>query len=52
MAKIAYIQMPAPQELSQQIPAPPGKSWNAKAPGWGQIFGANPRGVRGGMVMD
>ena len=32
--------MPASQELPQQIP-PPGNSSNAKAPGWGQIFGAN-----------
>ena len=28
----------------------PGKSLDAKAPGWGQIFGANP-GVCGGIVM-
>ena len=33
-------------------PRPPGKSWNAKAPGWGQIFGANLRGCAGGLVMD
>ena len=32
-------------------PPPPSKSLDAKAPGWGQIFGANP-GVRRGMVMD
>ena len=31
-------------------PRPPGKSLDAKAPGWGQIVGAFP-GVRGGMVM-
>ena len=49
--------MPAPQELPQQIPAPlPGKSLDAKAPGWGQIFGVNPGGARGdsygAMVID
>ena len=37
---------------------PSGKSLDAKAPGWGQIFGANPRGCVGvcvcvgGMVID
>ena len=31
---------------------PPGKCLDAKAPGWGQIFGANLRGCTGGMVMD
>ena len=50
MEKNVYGQVPAPRELSQQIP--PGKSWDAKAPGWGQIFDANPRGCAGGMVMD
>ena len=34
---MVYRQMPAPQELLQQIP--PGKSLDAKAPGWG--VGAN-----------
>ena len=34
--------MPASWELPQQIP-PPGNSLDAKAPGWGQIFGANLR---------
>ena len=52
MAKSVFRQMPAPLELSQQIPPPPGKSWDAKTPGRGQIFGANPRGCAGGMVMD
>ena len=52
MAKIVYRQMPAPRELPQQIPLPPGKSWDTKAPGWGQIFGTDPRGARGGVVMD
>ena len=32
--------MPASLELPQQIPLP-GNSLDAKAPGWGQIFGAN-----------
>ena len=36
MANIVYRQMP------------PCKSLDAKAPGWGQIFGANPRGCAGG----
>ena len=44
MANIVYRQMPAPQELLQQIP------W-AKAPWWGQIFGANPGCARGVGVM-
>ena len=34
--------MPASRELPQQIP-PPGNSLDAKAPGWGRIFGANLR---------
>ena len=46
MAKIGYRQMPAPPELSQQIPAPWAKARMQKAPGWGQFFGANPRGAR------
>ena len=48
VAKIVYRQMPAPRELPQQIPATRGKSLDAKAPGWGQIFGANLRGSREG----
>ena len=51
MAKIVYRKMPAPHELSQQIPAS-GKKLRCKAPGWGQSFGANPRGAQGEMVMD
>ena len=43
--------MPASWELPQQIP-PPGNSLDAKAPGWGQIFGANLRVCMGGGVMD
>ena len=52
MAKIVYRQMPTPLELPQKIPTPLCKSWDAKAPGWEEIFGANPRGYVGGMVMD
>ena len=44
--------MPASQELPQHISPPPGKSLDVKAPGWRQIFGANPWGCVGGMVMD
>ena len=55
MANIVYRQIPAPRELPQQMPAspsplPPGKSLDAKAPWWGQIFGANPRGCAGGWL--
>ena len=42
MAKIVYGEMLAPRELSQQISVP-----RAKAPVWGQFFGANPRGCGG-----
>ena len=38
--------MPPSRELPQQIP-PPGNSLDSKAPGWGQIFGANLRGGGG-----
>ena len=31
-------------------PHPPDKSLDAKAPGWGQIFGANPWGCEGGWL--
>ena len=50
MANIVYRQMLAPRELSQQIPAP-GQKLECKSPRLGQIFGANPRGCAGGMVM-
>ena len=43
--------MPASRELPQQIP-PPGNSLDAKAPGWGQIFGANLWVCMGGGVID
>ena len=33
-------------------PCPSGKSLDAKAPGWGQSFGANPWGCVGRMIMD
>ena len=36
--------MPAPRELSQQIPALRAKARMQKAPGQGQSFGANPQG--------
>ena len=49
MANILYRQMPAPRQLPQQIPAP-GKSLDAKAPGWGQVFGPNPQGCAGGWL--
>ena len=42
MADIVYRQMHAPREL----PQPPG---NSKAPGWGQVLSANPRGCARGV---
>ena len=36
--------MPAPRELPNK--SPPGNSLDTKAPEWGQVFGANPLGVR------
>ena len=48
--KILYRQMPVPRRAAQQIPAPRGNSLDAKAPGWGQVFGANPRGCAGGWL--
>ena len=48
MVKIVYRQMPTPRELPQQIPPPPGKSWNARAPGWEPIFGAKSEVCGGG----
>ena len=51
MAKIVYRQMPAPQELSQQIPAP-GQKLGCKSPRVGGKFFMQIPGVRGGMVMD
>ena len=42
--------MPASRELPQQIPAP-GNSLDAKAPEWGQIFGANLQVCMGGGAL-
>ena len=39
-----------PSGAAPTNPAPPGKKLDAKAPGWGQIFGANPRGCAGGWL--
>ena len=36
---------------NKSLPSPPGKSLDAKAPGWGQIFFQIPGGVWG-MIMD
>ena len=43
--------MPAPRELPQQIHVP-GQKLNTKCPWWGQIFGGDPRGCAGRMVID
>ena len=50
MAKIVYRQMPAPRELSQQIP--PGQKVGCKSPWMGANFWSKSPAVRGGMVMD
>ena len=53
MAKIVYRQMPAPRELSQQIPAPWAKARMQKPQGGGKFFGANPQGCTGeGLIKD
>ena len=54
MARIVYRQMPAPRELSQQIPAPPAKARMHKPQGGGKFLVQIPRGAGGGggMVMD
>ena len=52
MAKIVYRQMPAPQKLSQQIPAPRPKARMQNPQGGGKFLVQIPRGARGGMVMD
>ena len=49
MGKIVYREMPAPQELSQQIPR--AKARMQKPQGGGKFLVQIP-GVRGGMVMD
>ena len=55
MAKIVYGKMPAPRELSQQIPASEQKL-GCKAPGWGWLakFLCKSPGCEGGeeMVID
>ena len=51
MAKIVYRQMPAPRELSQQIPAPRAKA-RMQSPRVGANCWCKSPGVRGGMVMD
>ena len=50
MAKIVYRQMPAPRELSQQIP--PREKLGCKSPRVGANFWCKSPGVHGGMVMD
>ena len=56
MAKIVYRQMPAPRELSQQIPAPRAKAKMQKPQDGGkflvQIFGGARGGGGAGVVMD
>ena len=51
MANIVYRQMPAPRELSQQIPATQAKAWMQKPQGGGKFLVQIPGGARG-MVMD
>ena len=50
MAKIAYRQMAAPRELSQQIPTP-GQKLRCKSPRVGANFWCKSGGARG-VVMD
>ena len=52
MAKIVYGQMPAPQELPQQMPAPRAKSRMQKPQGGSKFLVQILGGERGGMVMD
>ena len=52
MSKIVYRQMPAPRELSQQIPAPPEQKLGCKSPRVGANVWCKSPGVRGEMVMD
>ena len=44
--------MPAPREVSQQIPAPQAKAGMQKPQGGGKVLVQIPGGARGGMVMD
>ena len=48
---MVYRQLPAPRELSQQIPAHWGKARMQKPQGENKVLVQIP-GVRGGMVMD
>ena len=50
MAKIFYRQMPAPRELSQQIPTP-GQKLGCKSPRVGTKFWCESPGCAGRMVM-
>ena len=50
MAKIVYRQMPAPGELSQQIPTPRAKSRMQKPQGGGKFLVQIPRGAWGGWL--
>ena len=53
IAKIVYRQMPAPRELSQQIPAPRAKARMQKSQSVGKFLVQIPGDARGGgMVMD
>ena len=49
MANIVYRQMPAPRELSQQIPAPWAKAWMQKQ-GGGRFLVQIPGSARGGRL--
>ena len=51
MAKIVYRQMPAPQQLRQQMPAARAKARMQKPQGWGKFLVQIPEGARG-VVMD
>ena len=52
MAKIVDRQMPAPRELSQQIPAPRAKARMQKPQSGGKFLVQISGGVRGEVVMD
>ena len=50
MAEIIYRQMPAPRELSQQIPAPRTKARMQKLQGGGKFLVQIPGSARGGWL--
>ena len=50
MTKIVYRQMPAPRELSQQIPAPWAKAGMQKPQGGSKFLVQIPGGARGGWL--